>query len=193
MRAAPGDAEDLVVGGQPGPAHPAAQRTHRKPVQRRAVGLGRKGAAQRRDRLVAAAASPAGRTPGRSRRQPRDCRMQVDVLVPVDVVERRPVAAKRRELRADFSRELAPGSGPKEKSNAGPHLVVEKPPVPSEQRGHRRRRRAGLAVDQHEMQADLAAPAAAAPAPPRRRRRARRPSGWRRSGCRRGGLARSPR
>ena len=72
-----------------------------------AIALAGKGAAQRRDRL--------GRQPHRAHAviaadlddQPRDGRMQMHVLVRVDMVEREPGGAERLELRAD----LAPRAG----------------------------------------------------------------------------------
>jgi len=152
--AAPGDAEDLVVADEPRAIEPPAQRRDDRRPGRRRGSLAGERQPQRRDRL--------GRQPHRAHPviaadlddEPGDGRVQVNVLVPVDMVEREPRRAERFELRADFGGELAPRGGRKIKAEPGAHHVRVERAVSPDERRNLARRQDWRAIGQHQMQAD---------------------------------------
>jgi hypothetical protein len=86
--------------------------------------------------------------------KPRDRRVQMHVLVTVDMVERQLGRGKGRELRTDFRRELTPRRGRKVEAETGAHHVRVKPAVRTDQRRHLGRRQYRRAIREHQMQPD---------------------------------------
>ena len=129
-RAAPGDAEDLVVGGDPGAAQPlgAAPRTAGRCSGGGSVRRGRRGATARPARR----GSRTARMPN-SRSdlddEPGDRRMQVHVLVRVDVVERSPVARNASNCARSPRRAAAARRRRKNQRIAGAEPIVVEPAV----------------------------------------------------------------
>ena len=83
-----------------------------------------------------------------------DGRMKVEMLVGVDVVERKPGGLISPELRLDFGRELFAMPGTEEEADAGLRHVVVKPAAGIHQIGNPLRRQNRAAIHQDEMQAD---------------------------------------
>lgn len=155
--AAPGKAEEVVVCRKAGAAQPAPQRRHGRGVSRPSKALLGKGAAQRNDRLLRQANGPHAEFSADLDDHPGNRRMEVHVLMGVDVIERETGRAKGRELRPDLARQGAANRGQKKEPEAGPEegvvecAVLAKEPFDFLPRRNRR------ALDENEMKADLEA------------------------------------
>jgi len=152
--AAPGDAEDLVVTGKTGAVEPPPQRRDDRRPCRRAGPLAGKRGAQRRGGLERQANRPHPVFLPDLDDEPRDGRMQVEMLVRVDVIEHETGGAKRAELGADFGGELAPGARREREAEAGAYHVRIEGAIGPGQRRDLRRRQYGRAIGQHQVQAD---------------------------------------
>ena len=121
------------------------------------MALAGKGAAQHGGRLTGQAdrAHPIGAADLDD--QPCDRRMQVHVLVRVDMVEREAGRPERLELGADLGGKQAPHPRREEIAQAGADLVVGETPVRADQATDLVRRQHRAAVDQHKMQPDAQA------------------------------------
>jgi hypothetical protein len=86
--------------------------------------------------------------------QPGDGRVNMDVLVAVDMVERQPGRAERFELGANFRRKLPARRGREVEAKPGAHHVRVKLAVRSDERGNLRCRQDRRPVRQHQMQSD---------------------------------------
>jgi hypothetical protein len=87
--------------------------------------------------------------------QPGDRRMEVDVVVGVDVIERETGRGKSRELRPDLSLKGAANRRQKKEADAGEEeIVVERAVGTSERRDFGAGRERG-AADENEMKAEL--------------------------------------
>jgi len=152
--AAPGDAEDLVVMCEPGAVEPPAQRSDdRRPARRFGTFVGHR-ETQRRDRLDRQPYCAQPIIAADLDDEPGDGRMQMDMLVPVHVIEHEAGGAEGLELGANLGGELPPGGRGEIKAEAGAHHVRIKRAVGADQRRHLRRRQQRYAVRQHQMQAD---------------------------------------
>ncbi len=87
--------------------------------------------------------------------QSGDRRVEVHVLVRVDMVEREAGRAKGRELRANFGRQLAADLRQKEKTHASAHHIAVELAAAPHQTGNFGRRQQRAAVDQIQMQPDM--------------------------------------
>lgn len=81
--------------------------------------------------------------------------MKVEMLVRVDVIEREPCRAIRLKLSLDFCRHLPAHRGARKYIDAKTCHVVAKSSGLIDEIRQASRRQDGLAVDQHEMQADM--------------------------------------
>jgi len=152
--AAPGDAEDLVVARDARAIEPSAQPAdHRRPGSRRRLFL-RSSATQWRDRLERQARRAHPVIPADLDDESCDRRVQMDVLVAVDVVEPETGGAERLELRADFRGQFAARGGRKIKAKSGAHHVGVEGAIRANEGGHFARRQQRHAVRQHQMQPD---------------------------------------
>ena len=88
---------------------------------------------------------------------PGDDRMQMEMLVGVDVVERQPGRAKRLELRFDLGCELPPDARAEAMSSPTRAMSARNRPCASTRSGTLSRRQRRPALDQHEMQPDAQA------------------------------------
>ena len=182
--AAPGEAEDMVVDGEAGPAQAPPQPLDPRPVERRPPGLVREGAAQCRDRLRGNPHRPHAVVAADCDHQRGDARMQMQVLVGVDMIERQAGRAEGLELGADFCRQLAANLRQKEEPHAGAGHVAVESTVGADQGRNRGGRRHRASVSPAPGAARSAAPASAGRAPLHPPPPARRPSGWRSTGYR---------
>ena len=87
--------------------------------------------------------------------EPRHSRVQMHVLVRVDVVERETGRAKRLELRPDFGREQSACLRAEEKPQTGSKRVVVEAAVAANEAAEFLRRQDRIAVDQHEVKTDM--------------------------------------
>ncbi len=95
--------------------------------------------------------------------EPRDSRVQLHVLVRVDVVERQAGGAERRELCPDFRGKLVPNTRREEIPECRVQLIVVEMPVRAHQAAQLRGRQRRASIDQHQMQPDAQPPQAARP------------------------------
>ncbi len=89
--------------------------------------------------------------------QAGDGRVQMEVLVGIDVVERQAGAREGVELRLDLGRELALNARPEEHVGAAQRHVGAEQPVPADEIGHSRGRQHRRGLDEGEMQPDAQA------------------------------------
>ena len=150
-RAAPGDAEHMIVDRQPGATQPPAQRRDDRTVGRHPMGFAREGAAQRANRLGGEADGTHPVGPANLDDQPRDGRMQMHVLVRVDMVERQAGRPERLELPADLGGEQAAHPRHQEIAQPGADLVVVEPPIRADQPTKLARRQHRAAIGEHDM------------------------------------------
>ena len=86
--------------------------------------------------------------------QPGDRRVQVEMLVRIDMVETQPGRVKCRELRLDLGRELAAGRRQEEHRRSGERHVIAKSTVCVDQAGHLPGGQNWRAIDQRQVQPD---------------------------------------
>ena len=169
------------------------QRAQQHVIDQPPQGASPGGAPGGKERLVRQAHGTAARIRGRSQHQRHDRRMQVHVVVRIDVVEREAGGAERLELRPDLGRELPPNVRQQEKAQARRCRAASAacPGRVGESRDPRRRQR-GAPTHDDEMEPDPQPRQQPRPRDGVRRRGAetiRMP--W--SGCRGDAPARSPR
>ena len=87
--------------------------------------------------------------------QSGDGRVQMNVLVRVDMVEHEAGGAERLELRADLGGKPAARAGTEEKAQPGAQRVVVEPAIAANEPVQLVRRQYRAAVDQHQMQPDI--------------------------------------
>ncbi len=155
--AAPGEAEQPVIGNEPRAAHAAAQQRRERRVER-GHGTGRRpraGAPQDVERLGRDAHRPGAVIARERDHEPADGRMKMHVAMHVDVVERQPGRAEGLELRGQLARELPPRAATEEKAESGTDKPATKGAVASHQGRYLWRRQERPAIDDDEVQADV--------------------------------------
>ena len=192
-RAAPGDAEDMIVRRQPGPAQPPPQRRDRRLIERHPVALAGEGGAQRRRRLGGQAdgAHAVIAADLDESRAIVGCRCMC--LCALTWSSASPVARNASNWARISAASRARMPGAKKYRSAARSLIAVEAAVLPRQRAEFGGRQDRLAVDQDEVQPDPQPRQTARPESRRRRPPGRRPSGSRRSGFRRGRLSRPPR
>jgi hypothetical protein len=118
------------------------------------MALNRKGRAQYRPGLGRQANRPQSVIAADFDDEAGDGRVQMHVLVRVDVVEGEAGGAEGLELGADLLGELAPNSGREEIPKTGTERIIPKTAVASHQAAQPIGRRNRAAADQYEMQPD---------------------------------------
>jgi len=153
--AAPGQAEDVVVGGEPGASKSATQCRDPRLISRKPIAFIGKGAPKNFSRLRGDAHGSHTVVAADLDDQGGDCRVQLHVLVGIHMIERQTSRPERVELSPDLFPELLAHLRQKEKPDTSAPQVPIELVGPAEEAAHLRRRQHRTPVDQHQMQADM--------------------------------------
>ncbi len=153
-RARPGKAEKMVVGEKPRAPQTCSQSQDPGRIKRLPNPFRREGTGENSSRLQGNAHRAHAELPSDRNEEPCDRRVEMHVLMGVDVIEGKPGCAKGGKLRPDFPRERAANRRQEEKPQAGGDKIVGKGTF---RRGKPEAARVlgnGLPVDENEVKAD---------------------------------------